>query len=675
MTQWSLPQADNVVNIPNSDAGPYSRDQWAKRLRAAHTGDDNTAASRTKIRGVIPTYDNLLVPSEPVAGTVRVGSGGSMVYGSYLFNDADVDFNAAGDAPVANPRIDLVCAVENNTNTVVADGTAANGWIFPTDLTDYDGLGSIPAYSARLVIIKGAENAVPVAPTLDQSNLLYMVEKARYQISTVPVISNFIDSREFADIETIVGVTEANDDTIADALILGTQVTNGAGDAGLGVGVRFKLEDDAGTLEDAARDVVRWEDATSGSEDARREVYLTAGGADNLSAVTVAPAAASIDGNPRGPGAVDLQQERANATEVASGAGAFIAGGRNGTASGAQSHAEGSGVIASNFTSHAEGNATTASGQAAHAEGDSTTASGVASHAEGSTTAASNHTSHAEGNSTTASGVASHAEGDSTLASGAQSHAEGDGTTASAAQSHAEGLDTMSSGVASHAEGFDTTANVDYAHAEGSVTTASGQAAHAEGNSTTASGVASHAEGDSTLASGIAGHAEGGSTTADGDYSHAEGGSTTASGDYSHAGGLGSAAAGDYGRASGRRAKTGANAGVFIWADSQDADFTADRADQFKVRARGGVHLVQNNAAGAVPVLELEQDDQDEPFIDFDGTSAADQTKSISTVNGDGVVEGPKNFSAGAGWAFEGMVRISINGTDRWIPFYSPDLA
>jgi len=63
----------------------------------------------------------------------------------------------------------------------------------------------------------------------------------------------------------------------------------------------------------------------------------------------------------------------------------------------------------------------------------------------------------------------------------------------------------------------------------------------------------------------------------------------------------------------------------------------------------------------------------DEEFIRFDGTSAADQTKSISTVNGDGAVEGPKNFSASAGWAFEGMVRVNINGTDYWMPYYSAD--
>jgi len=85
------------------------------------------------------------------------------------------------------------------------------------------------------------------------------------------------------------------------------------------------------------------------------------------------------------------------------------------------------------------------------------------------------------------------------------------------------------------------------------------------------------------------------------------------------------------------------------------------------------LHVDQPSTSGAKPVLYLDQADVDEEFIRFDGTSAADQTNSISTVNGDGAVTGPKDFSASAGWAFEGMVRININGTDRWMPYYSAD--
>jgi hypothetical protein len=83
----------------------------------------------------------------------------------------------------------------------------------------------------------------------------------------------------------------------------------------------------------------------------------------------------------------------------------------------------------------------------------------------------------------------------------------------------------------------------------------------------------------------------------------------------------------------------------------------------------------QSAAAGAIAVLRLDQGDDDVEFVDFVGTSAADQTKNISTVNGDGSVEGPKNFSASAGWAFEGMIRVAVNGTDYWMPYYSADTA
>jgi len=85
--------------------------------------------------------------------------------------------------------------------------------------------------------------------------------------------------------------------------------------------------------------------------------------------------------------------------------------------------------------------------------------------------------------------------------------------------------------------------------------------------------------------------------------------------------------------------------------------------------------VCQANVAGAFPCLELDQDDTDDTFINFVGTTAADQTKSISTINGDGTVTGPKNFSASAGWEYVGMVKIEVNGSAFWIPYYQPDVA
>jgi len=69
------------------------------------------------------------------------------------------------------------------------------------------------------------------------------------------------------------------------------------------------------------------------------------------------------------------------------------------------------------------------------------------------------------------------------------------------------------------------------------------------------------------------------------------------------------------------------------------------------------LHIAQTSSSGARPCLELQQDDVDDVFIEFDGTSAADSTKSISS-------------STATASAKFGAVRISINGTDKWIRVY-----
>jgi len=149
---------------------------------------------------------------------------------------------------------------------------------------------------------------------------------------------------------------------------------------------------------------------------------------------------ADSGGDARGAEAVDLQQSRSNANEVASGAKAFIAGGEDNRASAGFAHAEGYGTLAGGTATHAEGYETEASGTAAHAEGQSTIASEPAAHAEGHGTEASGAQSHAEGHSTVASAARSHAEGYETTASGIAAHAEGQVTTAAGQVSHAGGL-------------------------------------------------------------------------------------------------------------------------------------------------------------------------------------------------------------------------------------------
>ena len=69
------------------------------------------------------------------------------------------------------------------------------------------------------------------------------------------------------------------------------------------------------------------------------------------------------------------------------------------------------------------------------------------------------------------------------------------------------------------------------------------------------------------------------------------------------------------------------------------------------------VTVSQANSSGAIACLTLDQDDTDQEFIRFDGTSASDQTKSLTT-----------DTSVGS---LTGHIRVNINGTDFWIPYYA----
>jgi len=73
--------------------------------------------------------------------------------------------------------------------------------------------------------------------------------------------------------------------------------------------------------------------------------------------------------------------------------------------------------------------------------------------------------------------------------------------------------------------------------------------------------------------------------------------------------------------------------------------------------SNGKLEVNQNDAAGAISCLNLDQDDVDEDFIYFEGTSAGDSTRSLSS-------------STGTTGGKQGAIRVSINGVDRWIRFY-----
>ncbi len=85
--------------------------------------------------------------------------------------------------------------------------------------------------------------------------------------------------------------------------------------------------------------------------------------------------------------------------------------------------------------------------------------------------------------------------------------------------------------------------------------------------------------------------------------------------------------------------------------------------------------ITQSGVSTAIPVLHLSQADTDEPFIDFDGTSAANKTASVSSEP-DGNTSGTAGANEvaaphAADWTLKLMTRIEINGQDYWIPCYN----
>ena len=69
------------------------------------------------------------------------------------------------------------------------------------------------------------------------------------------------------------------------------------------------------------------------------------------------------------------------------------------------------------------------------------------------------------------------------------------------------------------------------------------------------------------------------------------------------------------------------------------------------------VTIDQASSSAGIAVLKLDQGDADQEFIRFDGTSNSDQSSSITT-----------DTSVGS---LTGHIRVNINGTDFWIPFYA----
>ena len=73
--------------------------------------------------------------------------------------------------------------------------------------------------------------------------------------------------------------------------------------------------------------------------------------------------------------------------------------------------------------------------------------------------------------------------------------------------------------------------------------------------------------------------------------------------------------------------------------------------------ADASVEINQANSSAGTACLSLDQDDTDQEFIKFDGTSNSDQSSSITT-----------DTSVGS---LTGHIRVNVNGTDYWVPFYA----
>jgi hypothetical protein len=69
------------------------------------------------------------------------------------------------------------------------------------------------------------------------------------------------------------------------------------------------------------------------------------------------------------------------------------------------------------------------------------------------------------------------------------------------------------------------------------------------------------------------------------------------------------------------------------------------------------VTMDQASSTGAIAVLTLDQGDADQEFIRFDGSTASDQSASLTTDTTVGDLTG--------------HIRVNINGTDFWIPYYA----
>jgi hypothetical protein len=395
------------------------------------------------------------------------------------------------------------------------------------------------------------------------------------------------------------------------------------------------------------------------------------------------------------------------------------------TATGLQSHAEGSHPTAEGDYSHAEGYYDTATGTASHAEGNTTVASGDYSHTEGHQVTAYGESSHAEGygehqyqpgmgtNVRSLFDIAGSANGRMSLAFGDYSHAEGSSSVALEEASHAEGKYSRAMGSFSHAEGFMSctskqTGNA--SHAEGIETDAYESASHAEGYRTRAVGYGSHAEGlgsssnsipsyylsenmsgygiaqmwvnsDINVAYSSACHTEGWGCVAIWEYSHAEGSNTLAYGSTSHSEGYGTDAYGNYshieGYSSNKFFPASLSDNEIISAFSQSASFSLAKGTASHVEGSCNIALGDNSHAEGKynAVLNPHSHVEGVRNIVYGSESHAEgESNTINSGSNYSHAEGYDNTISGNGYSHAEGRQNAINGTHSHAEGYSNNI-
>jgi len=215
MTQASRPQKDIDTSFPApSDSGPYTADEWTEYLQITYTGDEQAT------QGPLVSYLNELVVADNGTNAVTVGTGAGYVNGHLLISSEQETF--AIPAGPAATRVDVAVMVENNSGVEVTQTIAGRPLLFPNDLSEYTATPAVPAHSARLAIIRGADGAG--LPVVDKTTALYMVELARYTINNAPAITAQADLRQF--VATPMGALHKVRETILGAPAASITVSN-----------------------------------------------------------------------------------------------------------------------------------------------------------------------------------------------------------------------------------------------------------------------------------------------------------------------------------------------------------------------------------------------------------------------------------------------------------------